>query len=71
MAVIYMSKKSKNNIFLAFILNLMFAIIEFIGGLFTNSISIISDSVHDLGDAISIAVSWLLEKKSEKKPDSK
>ena len=66
-----MNKKSSKNIFLAFILNLIFSIIEFVGGIFTNSISIISDSIHDLGDAISIAVSWILEKKSEKKPDTK
>jgi len=65
-----MNKKSSSNIFLAFVLNLIFSIIEFIGGIFTNSISIISDSIHDFGDAISIAVSWILEKKSEKKPDA-
>ena len=66
-----MSRKSRNNIFLAFILNLIFSIIEFVGGIFTNSISIISDSIHDFGDALSIAVSLVLEKKAEKKPDSK
>lgn len=66
-----MAKKSSKNIFLAFMLNLVFSIIELLGGIFTNSISIISDSIHDFGDAISIAVSWILEKKSEKKPDSK
>jgi len=67
-----MSKKRKNhsrNIFIAFVLNLAFSVIEFIGGIFTNSISIVSDSIHDFGDAISIAISWVLEKKSEKKPD--
>lgn len=65
-----MKRKSSKNIFIAFILNLFFSIIELIGGIFTNSISIISDSVHDFGDAISIAVAWILEKKSEKKPDN-
>ncbi len=64
-------KSSKNNIFMAFMLNLFFSIVEFVGGIFTNSISIISDSIHDFGDAISIAVAWFLEKKSEKKPDKK
>lgn len=59
------------NIFIAFILNLSFSIIEFIGGLFTNSISIISDSIHDFGDAITIAISWALEKKSKQKPNNK
>ncbi len=66
-----MSKKTTSNILIAFILNLLFSIIELIGGLFTNSISIISDSFHDFGDAISIGISYVLEKKSKKDPDSK
>jgi len=59
------------NILIAFILNLSFSIIEFIGGLFTNSISIVSDSIHDFGDAITIAISWVLERKSKQKPNAK
>jgi len=61
--------KTEKNILFAFILNLGFAIFEFIGGLFTNSVAILSDSVHDLGDALSIGISFFLEKKSKKKPD--
>lgn len=60
---------TEKNILLAFLLNLSFSIIEFIGGLFTNSVAIMSDSIHDLGDSLSIGVSYLLEKKSKKKPD--
>lgn len=59
------------NIFIAFILNLFFSLIEFVGGIVTNSIAIISDSIHDLGDAIGIGVSWFLERKSSKAPDEK
>ena len=61
--------KSEKNIFIAFLLNLLFAIIELVGGFVTNSISIISDSVHDFGDALSIGMAYFLEKKSNKKPD--
>ena len=57
------------NIKIAFLLNLFFSLIELIGGFLTNSISIISDSIHDFGDACSIAISLYLEKKSKKKPD--
>lgn len=64
-------KKSTHNMLLAFLLNLAFSIIELVGGIFTNSISIISDSVHDLGDSISIGASLLLEHKSGKKPDER
>ena len=62
---------SSKNIFIAFFLNLLFSIFELIGGLFSNSISIISDSLHDFGDAITIGISYFLEKKSKKEPDEK
>lgn len=57
--------------FVAFILNLAFSVFEFIGGIFTGSVAIISDAVHDLGDATSIGVAFFLEKKSKKQPDEK
>lgn len=61
--------KPEKNILIAFLLNLFFSIFEFIGGLFTNSIAIISDAIHDFGDSISIGISYFLEKKSKKQPD--
>ena len=63
--------KPEKNILVAFILNLGFSIFEFIGGTITNSVAIISDSIHDIGDAMSIGLSFFLEKKSKKKPDNK
>lgn len=63
--------KTEKNILIAFLLNLSFSLFEIIGGLFTNSIAIVSDAIHDFGDSISIGVSYLLEKKSKKKPDNK
>ena len=62
--------KTEKNILLAFILNLGFSIFEFLGGIFTNSVAILSDSIHDMGDALSIGISYVLEKKSKKKPDN-
>lgn len=64
-----MKKNIEKNILIAFLLNLLFSIIEFIGGVTTNSVAIISDSIHDIGDAISIGISYFLERKSTKKPD--
>ncbi len=61
--------RTEKNIFIAFILNLLFSGFEFVGGIYTGSIAIISDAVHDLGDAASIGISYLLEKKSKKQPD--
>lgn len=55
----------------AFILNLSFAIIEIVGGLFTNSVAILSDAVHDLGDAAAIGLAWIFEKKSKRESNEK
>lgn len=63
--------KTEKNILIAFILNLAFSIFEFVGGIFTGSVAIMSDAVHDIGDAASIGVSYFLEKKSRKQPDEK
>ena len=63
--------KTEKNIFIAFVLNLAFSVFEFIGGIFTGSVAIISDAVHDIGDAASIGVSFFLERKSKKQPDKK
>ncbi len=61
--------KIEKNILIAFLLNFFFSIFEFIGGILTNSISIISDSVHDFADSISIGISFILENISKKKPN--
>jgi cobalt-zinc-cadmium efflux system protein len=54
------------NIRSAFWLNLGFAIIELIGGFYTNSVAIISDAVHDLGDSLSLGAAWYFQKLSHK-----
>ena len=61
--------RTERNILIAFILNLLFSLFEFVGGVWTGSVAIVSDAVHDLGDAVSIGISFFLEKKSERKPD--
>ena len=63
--------KTEKNILIAFILNISFSIFEFFGGIFTNSVAILSDAIHDLGDALSIGISFFLERKSKKKADDK
>ena len=62
---------SKCAVWLAFLLNFSFAIIEFIfGGLFGSS-AILADAVHDLGDALAIGISAFLESISNREEDSR
>ncbi len=64
------SHQVTEDIKLAFWLNLGFAILEIFGGLWTNSLAIVSDAVHDLGDSVSLGLAWYLEKYSNKKSDA-
>ncbi|MDO5524182.1 MAG: cation diffusion facilitator family transporter [Bacteroidia bacterium] len=64
------SHEDVKNIKVAFFLNLSFTIIEFIGGILTNSMAILSDAVHDLGDSFSLGLSWYFQKVA-KRPRTK
>lgn len=57
------------NIKVAFFLNVTFTIVEIIGGFFTNSIAILSDAVHDLGDSLSLGMAWYFQKKAKNGSD--
>lgn len=52
-------------------LNISFTIIEIIGGLLTNSLTILSDALHDFGDSLVLILAWFAEKKAQQKPDQK
>ena len=60
---------SKTSIWLAFFLNLSYAIVEFIAGGIFGSSAVLADSIHDLGDAIAIGISAFLETISNREED--
>lgn len=60
------SHGSTGNLKVAFFLNLAFTIIEVIGGILTNSIAILSDAVHDLGDSMSLGLAWYFQRLSQR-----
>jgi len=51
----------------AFILNFTFTLIELIGAYFTNSLALLSDAIHDMGDSLALGLAWYLERYSQKK----
>lgn len=62
--------KTKYTVWLAFFLNLTYAIVEFIAGGIFGSSAVLADSVHDFGDAVAIGISAFLESISNRKEDS-
>ena len=63
--------ESSSDIRFAFFLNLLFAIAEIIGGLWTNSLAILSDALHDFGDSMILGLSWFLERYSKKESNER
>lgn len=53
----------------AFFINLVFALVEVVGGLATNSLAILADAAHDLGDSFSLGMAWMLERLSHRDGD--
>ncbi len=60
---------SSRRLGLVFFLNVGFTLIEFVGGLLTNSTAILADAVHDLGDSLSIGSAWFLNRQGRKAAD--
>jgi len=60
---------SGSNIKVAFFLNLAFTVLEIIGGIFVNSVAILSDAIHDLGDSLALGSAWYLQHKSKQESD--
>lgn len=51
---------------MAFFLNFGFTVLEIIGGVLTNSVAILSDAMHDLGDTLSLGLAWYFDRLSQK-----
>ncbi|QYJ68573.1 cation diffusion facilitator family transporter [Flavobacterium litorale] len=62
---------SGKNLKIAFFLNLGFTLLEIVGGLYVNSVAILSDALHDLGDSLSLGLSWYLNEHSKKQANNK
>ncbi|MDF1672758.1 MAG: cation diffusion facilitator family transporter [Vicingaceae bacterium] len=62
---------SNKNLKVAFFLNLAFTIIEVFAGFYVNSMAIIADAIHDMGDSLSLGTSWYLQNKSNKAANKK
>jgi cobalt-zinc-cadmium efflux system protein len=60
---------SSRHLGIAFGLNLAFAIIEVGGGFWTHSIAILSDALHDFGDAFALGIGWYLQTLSQRGRD--
>lgn len=55
----------EKNVGFAAALNILFTVIEFIGGLLTNSLALMADALHDFADSFALIIAWFAEKKAK------
>lgn len=55
----------------AFLINLAFTVIEAVGGWWTHSMAVMTDAVHDLGDALVLGTAWYLQRVATKGRDAR
>lgn len=63
-------KQALQRLGLVFKLNLTFALVEMVGGLYLNSMAILADALHDLGDCLALGLAWYFHRLSVRKRDA-
>lgn len=61
----------EKNVGFAAVLNILFTVIELVGGFLTNSLALIADALHDFADSFALIIAWYAEKKAKKPATSK
>jgi cobalt-zinc-cadmium efflux system protein len=59
------------NLLFATVLNLIITIVEIIGGILSNSLALLSDAIHNLGDTIAVLLAWAANKISKRAANSR
>jgi cobalt-zinc-cadmium efflux system protein len=62
--------RSRRSILQGIVVNGLFTIVELVVGIFSNSLALISDAVHDLTDTMALAFSWWATRYAETPSDS-
>lgn len=57
---------SGKNLLLSSVLNLVITVVEITGGLVSNSLALISDALHNLGDTSAVIIAWMANRVSRK-----
>jgi len=62
---------SEKKLIITVILNFVITVAEVIGGLISNSLALLSDALHNLGDSVAVFLAYLAHFISKKDPDKR
>ena len=82
MAVMITMQNSKTNhshhhenpsgrLLISILLNGLITLVEIVGGVFSNSLALISDAIHNLSDTLALILAWLANNVSGRKPNAR
>lgn len=54
------------NLFISVWLNLTITLVQIVGGILSNSLALLSDALHNLGDGVALFIAWIANKVSRK-----
>ena len=54
------------NLFITIILNVIITLSQIVGGIYANSLSLLSDAMHNFSDVLSLVVAWIANKIASK-----
>jgi cobalt-zinc-cadmium efflux system protein len=63
------SENSGSKLLFTVVLNFIITVAEFIGGVFSNSLALISDAVHNLSDSLALLITYVTNRISRKAPN--
>jgi len=61
------STNNEKNLIISIFLNLLITISQFVGGILSGSLALLSDALHNFSDVISLTISYIAEKVSKRK----
>jgi cobalt-zinc-cadmium efflux system protein len=62
---------SEKKLLITVILNFIITLVEVTGGLISNSLALLSDALHNLGDSVAVLIAYLAHRVSKKNPDKR
>ncbi len=61
-------KEAKKSILYGIVLNSIFTVIELVGGILSNSLALLSDTIHDFSDSVALGISYYANQKAQSSP---
>jgi cobalt-zinc-cadmium efflux system protein len=64
-------KNPSGRLLISILLNGLITLVELAGGVFSNSLALVSDAIHNLSDTLALTLAWVANRVGDRQPDAK